>query len=170
MSGWTDSIVTFQNKLATILQFRRAGRSLLRGITTARLVFRRLSLAIENLNLYCNLSRSTHRTNLWANHSRSDRRVLHMQTYCFPRMWHQIIPEPKAQIRKARLWSIILGRRLPPMFLVSFWGRRLLIIMVTWWYVCYAILSGWHLMVDIDFVFIMLDNKPSYRRSMHTYL
>lgn len=152
MSGWTDSIVTSRSKLATILQFRRAGRSLLCGITTARLVFRRLSLAIENLNLYCNLSRSTHRTNLWANHSRSDRRVLHMQTYCFPRMWHQIIPEPKAQIRKARLWSIILGRRLPPMFLVSFWGRRLLIIMVTWWYVCYNLFNAWHRMVDPVFV------------------
>ena len=38
MSGWTDSIDTSRSKLATILPFRRAGRSHLRGITTARLV------------------------------------------------------------------------------------------------------------------------------------
>jgi len=92
-----------------------------------------------------------------------------MQTYCFPRIWHRIIPEPKAQIQKARSWSIILGRRLPPTFLVSFWGRQLLIIMATWWYVYYSLLNGWYLIVDVV-LFVMLDNKSSYRRSMHTYL
>ena len=88
-----------------------------------------------------------------------------MQTYYFRRIWHRTIPEPKAQIRKARSWSIILGRRLLPIFLVSFWGRQLLIITATWWYVCCSLLNGWHLIM-----FIMLGNKSSYRRSMHTYL